>query len=59
MILFEMMVVMEFPIRCTPRNPAMLDKHGDAGTFYKRLGFAYTGEILGSRDHVMKISFRK
>ena len=29
----------------------------DAGRFYERLGFAYTGEVLGDGDRLMKIEF--
>ncbi len=34
-----------------------LKDDGDAGAFYQKLGFAYTGEIFGSNDHLMKIDF--
>ena len=32
-----------------------LKDDGDAGSFYQKLGFEYTGEILGGYDHVMKM----
>ena len=34
-----------------------LKNDGDAGAFYKKLGFDYTGEILNSSDYVMMISW--
>lgn len=30
---------------------------GDAGVFYQKLGFIYTGEVMEGVDHVMKIAF--
>lgn len=30
---------------------------GDAGGFYQKLGFAYTGEVIGGIDYVMEIAF--
>ncbi len=48
-------------IKATPNAKALLTSHlkndGDAGAFYQRLGFEYTGEVLGGYDHVMKIEF--
>ena len=32
-----------------------LENNRDAGSFYQKLGFEYTGEILDGCDHVMKI----
>ena len=50
-------------IKSSPKAKELVTSHleddGDAGSFYMLLGFEYTGEILGGRDHVMKISFRK
>jgi len=41
------------------RSRVLLTSHlegdGDAGAFYRRLGFEYTGEVLGDRDLVMSI----
>ena len=30
---------------------------GNAGGFYEKLGFTYTGEVIGGIDYVMKIAF--
>jgi diamine N-acetyltransferase len=30
---------------------------GNAGGFYEKLGFAYTGEVIGGIDYVMEIAF--
>jgi len=30
---------------------------GDAGGFYQKLGFVYTGEVIGGIDYVMEIAF--
>jgi diamine N-acetyltransferase len=34
-----------------------LKNDGDAGPFYQKLGFVYTGEMLGDIDHVMRMDF--
>ncbi|MCK5052605.1 MAG: GNAT family N-acetyltransferase [Candidatus Cloacimonetes bacterium] len=35
-------------------------KHdGDAGSFYQKLGFNYTGELMEGDEHVMKIVFAR
>ena len=48
-------------IKSTPNGKVLVTSHlagdGDAGQFYRKLGFEYTGEILGGRDRVMSISF--
>ena len=36
-----------------------LRNDGDAGTFYQKFGFEYTGEIMDDRDHVMKMEFTR
>ena len=36
-----------------------LEDDGDAGPFYEKLGFNYTGEILGRCDHVMRLDFSR
>ncbi len=50
-------------IRASPNPEELITSHlkdvGDAGTFYQRLGFVYTGEILGDSDHVMKMDFKR
>ena len=47
-------------IRSLPNAKCLITSHlkddGDAGPFYQRLGFAYTGEIAGD-DHLMRIDF--
>jgi len=32
-----------------------LKNDADAGIFYQKVGFEYTGEILNGYDHIMKI----
>ena len=48
-------------IKNTPNAKVLITSHltgdGDAGSFYRRLGFSYTGELLGSDDHLMEIVF--
>lgn len=48
-------------IKNSPNPKALMTAHlkgdGDAGAFYEKLGFVYTGEILGGNDHVMRIDF--
>ena len=48
-------------IKNSPNPKALVTSHlkddGDAGTFYEKLGFVYTGEILGGCDHVLRIDF--
>ncbi|TET45698.1 GNAT family N-acetyltransferase [candidate division TA06 bacterium] len=34
-----------------------LKNDGDAGSFYQKLGFVYTGEILEGCDHLMRMDF--
>ena len=45
----------------TPNAKTLIASHltgdGDAGSFYRRLGFEYTGEMLGDDDRVMEIVF--
>ena len=31
---------------------------GDAGGLYEKLGFSYTGEVMGGADFVMRMDFR-
>jgi diamine N-acetyltransferase len=46
-------------IEATPNAKALLTSHlegdGDAGSFYRKLGFEYTGEVLGERDRMMRL----
>ena len=46
-------------IEGTPNAKVLLTSHlegdGDAGVFYRKLGFEYTGEILGDRDLAMRL----
>ena len=48
-------------IKNSPNPRVLVTSHlkddGDAGTFYEKLGFVYTGEILGGCDHVLRIDF--
>ncbi len=48
-------------IEASPSPKALVTSHlkddGDAGSFYEKLGFSYTGEIMGGRDHVMRMDF--
>jgi diamine N-acetyltransferase len=48
-------------IKDSPNPSALVTSHleddGDAGTFYKKLGFNYTGEVLNGIDHVMRMDF--
>jgi diamine N-acetyltransferase len=48
-------------LRNTPNPKSLITSHlkgdGDAGSFYERLGFSYTGEVAGGIDHVMKVYF--
>lgn len=48
-------------IKAAGNAKALLTSHlkngGDAGAFYGKVGFAYTGEILGSCDHLMRMDF--
>ena len=50
-------------IKASPNAKELLTAHlkddGDAGSFYRKLGFEYTGEVLDSGDHVMKISLQE
>jgi len=36
-----------------------LENDGDAGAFYQKLGFVYSGEILNGCDHVMRMEFSR
>jgi diamine N-acetyltransferase len=48
-------------IKNSPNPKVLMTSHlkgdGDAGTFYEKLGFVYTGEVLNGCDHVMRIDF--
>ncbi len=48
-------------IKDSPSPKALVTSHlkgdGDAGSFYEKLGFSYTGEIVGGRDYVMRMEF--
>ena len=48
-------------IENSPNPSFLMTSHlkgdGEAGVFYEKLGFAYTGEILGDNDHIMRIDF--
>jgi diamine N-acetyltransferase len=48
-------------IKSTPNGRVLVTSHlvgdGDAGAFYRKLGFEYTGETLDGRDRVMSMSF--
>ena len=48
-------------IKNTPNAKVLTTSHltggGDAGSFYRRLGFSYAGELLGNDDHLMEIVF--
>ncbi len=48
-------------IKASDNAKALLTSHlkgdGDAGAFYERLGFAYTGEVLSACDHLMRMDF--
>ena len=48
-------------IRASGNARRLLTSHlkgeGDAGGFYQKLGFVYTGEVIGGIDHVMEIAF--
>ena len=47
-------------IKASPNAKELLTAHlkddGDAGSFYRKLGFEYTGEVIAGADRVMKIS---
>jgi diamine N-acetyltransferase len=46
-------------IKALPKAKLFMTSHlkgdGDVGTFYHKLGFEYTGEMLDGRDHLMRI----
>jgi len=46
-------------IEATPNAKVLLTSHvegdGDVGVFYRKLGFEYTGEILGDCDRLMRL----
>jgi hypothetical protein len=46
-------------IEATPNPKALLTSHvegdGDAGDFYRKIGFEYTGEILDDGDRCMTL----
>jgi diamine N-acetyltransferase len=50
-------------IKDSPNPKALVTSHlknnGDAGAFYQKLGFAYTGEILDGCDYVMRIDLSR
>ena len=49
-------------IKTSPNAKKLVTSHlkgeGDAGPFYQKLGFEYTGEILYGHDHVMELDLR-
>lgn len=49
-------------IKTSPNAKKLVTSHlkgeGNAGPFYQKLGFKYTGEILRGHDHVMEIDLR-
>ena len=49
-------------IRRTPDAKCLVTSHlkgdGDAGGLYEKLGFSYTGEVMGGADFVMRMDFR-
>lgn len=49
-------------ITASPNAKKLVTSHlrgnGDAGSFYQKLGFKYTGQILHGHDHVMDIDLR-
>lgn len=48
-------------IRSSPQARVLWTSHlkgdGDAGGFYRKLGFLYTGEIIHGGDHLMRMDF--
>ena len=48
-------------IKATGNARMLLTSHlkgdGNASGFYEKLGFVYTGEVIGGIDYVMKIAF--
>jgi diamine N-acetyltransferase len=50
-------------IEAFPKASTLYTSHmkgdGNAGPFYQRLGFKYTGEVLGGYDYQMKIDFTR
>ncbi len=57
---FEALAQLIARIVDTPNAEELITSHlkgpGDAGPFYRKVGFEYTGEVIGDRDHVMKMS---
>jgi diamine N-acetyltransferase len=49
-------------IKASPNAKKLITSHlrgnGDAGHFYQKLGFKYTGQTLHGNDHVMEIDLR-
>lgn len=50
-------------IKAFPNAKALYTSHikgdGDAGPFYRKRGFKYTGKVMGGYDYQMKIDFRR
>jgi len=49
-------------IKASPKATVLMTSHlngdADAGTFYRKLGFEYTGEMLNEREHLMRKDLR-
>ena len=49
-------------LKTSPTAKKLVTSHlkgdGDAGPFYQKIGFTYTGEILHGQDHVMELDLR-
>ena len=49
-------------IKASPKAKLLMTSHlkgdADAGTFYRKLGFEYTGEMLRGQDHLMRKDLR-
>jgi diamine N-acetyltransferase len=56
---FEAMAILIARIVATPTAEELITSHldgpGDAGPFYLKVGFEYTGEMIGDGDRVMKM----
>ena len=50
-------------IKASPKARKLVTSHlkgeGNAGPFYQKLGFKYTGEILHGNDYIMELDLRK
>jgi diamine N-acetyltransferase len=57
---FEALAQLIARISDTPNPEELITSHlkgpGNPGPFYRKVGFEYTGEMIGERDHVMKMS---